>query len=175
MEHQEPKTGKIALNFGLLLGIIGVVFGVILHIMDLQYTGAGSAQIVNLVIMVGIIFFGINQFKKANEGFISLSQALKIGVGIAAVAAVITLIWTMAYINFIEPEFIAKSNEIRLAEYQAQNPDLSSQDLARVKDSMEMFSGPGIIAAFGLIVPIIFGLIISLVGGLIMKKQRPVY
>ena len=37
MEEQQPKTGKFALNYGLLLGLVSIVFGVMLYTQKMHY------------------------------------------------------------------------------------------------------------------------------------------
>ena len=41
--------------------------------------------------MIGLLILGIKKFKNENYGFLALGQALKIGVGIAVIGAVISI------------------------------------------------------------------------------------
>ncbi|MGB5271086.1 MAG: DUF4199 domain-containing protein, partial [Eudoraea sp.] len=91
MEENQPKTGKFSLNYGLILGAIGVIFGIMLYSMDAHYSQDPSNTVISILIMVGVIIWGIINFRKANEGFLTLSEALKLGAGIALVAGIITV------------------------------------------------------------------------------------
>ena len=85
MEENQPKTGKFALNYGLLLGLVSIAFVFILYTMDMHYQGGFSVLIVSMVLSLAAIILGLMQFKKANNGFMSFGQALKIGVGICLI------------------------------------------------------------------------------------------
>lgn len=169
MENQ-PKTGKYALNFGLLLGAIGIIFALILYSMDLQYEQGWTLFIVNILIMAAVVCFGISQFKKANGGYLTLVQALKVGLGIALVAAIVSIIYQMIFINVIEPEFQTNVMEIRKNEMIAKNPGMTQEQVDGAVEMMEKFSGPTAIIIFSLVGSLFFGFLISLIGGLIMKK-----
>ena len=82
MEENQPKTGKYSLNFGLILGLISVVFGVMLYTMDAHTSQDPANTVISIVIMVAVIIWGIISFRKANEGYLSLGQAMKLGTGI---------------------------------------------------------------------------------------------
>src|SRR5690606_33567512 len=125
MEEQQPKTGKFALNYGLLLGLLSVVFGVMLYIQKMHYEMNASIIGVSILIMAGVLFFAINAFKKANGGFLSISEALKVAVGAAVVGAVISLAYQYILTHFIEPDFFDKAMEIAKPKAFEQNPNMT--------------------------------------------------
>ncbi|MET1259768.1 MAG: DUF4199 domain-containing protein [Flavobacteriaceae bacterium] len=175
MEGTPPKTGKFSLNYGALLGLVGIVFGFMLYSADMHYEQGWEINAINLVIMAGIIIFGIAQFRKANAGYLTLGQAMKVGLGIALVGFVIGIIYQMIFINVIEPEFMDNMMEIRKAEMIAQNPNMTQEQVDNATEMMKKFSGPGMMIAFGALASIFFGAIFSLIGGLILKKAQPTY
>ena len=83
MEENLPKTGKFALNYGVLTGVIGVIFGIMLFAMNMHYDQTVGIQVTNTLILAGGIVIGILQFKKAAGGFLTISEALKVGAGVA--------------------------------------------------------------------------------------------
>lgn len=172
MEENQPKTGKFALNYGLILGAISVVFGIMLYSMDAHTTRDTTSTVISIVIMVAVILWGIFNFKKANSGYLTISQALKIGAGIALIAGIIAVIYTMILANVLDPDFATKVAEIQKAGDEAAGQLTSQQIQQRYDGTINYFwlSYP-----FILIFNIIFGLVIGLVGGLIFKKQKPAY
>ena len=66
MEEQQAKTGKFALNYGLLSGLISVVFGVMLYTQKMHYETSTAVIVISIVILAAIVFFAVNAFKKAN-------------------------------------------------------------------------------------------------------------
>ncbi len=173
MEVNQPKTGKFALNYGLILGIVSVIFGVMLFTMDMHYDQGWAIRSVNLALVVIAIILGISQFKKANEGFLSISQALKLGAGIALIAGIIGIIYFFLLSNVIEPDYMDKMYEIGKEKAMADNPKLTEE---QIDQGIEMQKGfAWLTYPIILIFNIIVGLVIGLIGGLIMKKQKPAY
>ena len=173
MEVNQPKTGKFGLTFGLLLGGAGIVFGLMLYSMDMHYERGWAVNLVNFLLMAGILALAIFQFKKANEGFLSLGQAMKVGLAAALVAAIVLIIWQMIFINVIEPGFMDRIFEISKAEMIEKNPNMTDEQIAQGEDMIRMFTGTGAIVTMSLVMSLFFGSIISLVAGLIMKNKIP--
>ncbi len=172
MEQNQPKTGKYALNFGVILGVISVVFALMLYSLDMHYQGGFAVMGVSLVLTIIFIVIGMMQFKKANNGFMSFGQALKIGVGISLVGAVIGVLFNQILVNFIDPETMTKA-----IEYQREQLIAAGQlSIEQIDAQMEMgksFSTPVMQIAFGLLGSLFFGFILSLVPALILKKSNP--
>ncbi len=175
MEENQPKTGKFALNFGIMLGVLSIIFALMLYMADMHYEQSWGLFAVNFAIMAGVITFGISQFKKENNGLLTLSEALKVGVGIALVGGILGVIYQMLFMNFIEPDFIQDMMAMKRKEMIAQNPNMSKEEIKNATEMMKTFSGPFISAAFALIGSLFFGLIISLFSGLILKKQKSTF
>jgi hypothetical protein len=172
MEENQPKTGKYSLNFGLILGLISVVFGVMLYTMDAHTSQDPANTVISIVIMVAVIIWGIISFRKANEGYLALGQAMKLGTGIALVAAIIAVIYTMVLANVIDPEFPTKIAELTKAKAEAEGEMTPEQIQQQYDGTINYF---WISYPFILIFNIIAGLIIGLIGGLILKKTKPAY
>ena len=174
MEENQPKTGKYALTYGAILGGISVVFALMLYSVDMHYQGGMIVGVVSIALMLAAIVFGMIQFKKANNGFMTLGQAMKVGVGIALVGGIIGILFNQIMANVIDPEMMNKAMEFQkaaLAESTKMTPD-------QIDAQMEMgkkFSTPGIQIAFGLLFSIILGSILSLISGAILKKQNQEY
>ena len=169
--EQPPKTGTYALIYGGLLGALGVVFGIILFIMDLHYQGGLSLLIINLLITLAFISFGIYAFRKQNAGYISFGEALKIGVGIALIGGIIGIIYQQVLVNVLDPEFVDKSLELGRAQL-TENTSLTTEQINQRIEGQRRFSTPLYQVAFGLIGSIVFGFILSLIPGLALKRSK---
>ncbi len=172
MENQQPKTGKFALQFGLILGLINVVFGVMLYVLDSHYQQNTGVTVVNIVIMLGVILWSIIAFRKANGGYLTISQALKVGVGVAAVAGVIAILYTMILSNVIDTEFANKVMDDRLAN-SPQTAEMTAEQIQQQKEMGVKFFWIGYPVM--LIFSVLIGLVMALIGGLIFKKAKPDY
>ena len=172
MENQELKTSKYALRYGLILGGISIVFGIMLYSLDMQYEQGWQIGLVNIIIMIAVIIMAIIAFRKDNGGLLSLGQALKVGIGTALIAGILGIIYQMVLMNVLDPDFMANMMEIRKGEMIAQNPNMTQDEIDAASEMMQKFSGPGITIAFGLIGSVFFGFIFSLIGGLILKRSE---
>ena len=172
MEENQPKVGKFSLNYGLILGLISVVFGIMLFTMDAHYSQDPANTVISIVIMVAVTIWGIYSFRKANSGYLSLGQAVKLGAGIALIAGIIGVIYTMVLANVMDPEFATKIAELNKVKAEADGQMSAEQIQMQYDNTINYFwFGYPVILIFN----IILGLLIGLVGGLILKKAKPAY
>lgn len=160
-------------NFGLILGSTSVVFQLMLYFFDMHYKNDTTAGMISLIIMIGILVYSFIQFKKVNEGFISLSEALKIGLGVSLVSAIVNIIYTQILLNFLDPETMNKSLDLTIENMRIQNPEMPKEALESVRSIQKEMSSPLIFSAIQIIFALFFGFVISLIGGLIVKKSKP--
>ena len=173
MNFTSNSSKSTIINFGLILGAISVIFQLMLYFLDMHYKNDSTAGIVSLTIMVGVILYSFIQFKKSNEGFISSSEALKIGLGVSLVSALVGIFYTQILLNILDPDTMKKSLELSLENMRIQNPEMPQDALDTVRSIQEKMSSPIIFSAIQIIFALFFGFIISLIGGLIVKKSKP--
>lgn len=173
MENQNLEIKKYILTYGSLLGGVSVVFGLMLFFLDMHYQQETSVNIVNSIISISVI--GIAQFayRKHNEGFMSLGQGIKIGLGTSAISGIIGVMYFLVLSNVLDPEMMNKALEMGMNQFMDQNPEASEEMIDQVKSMQEKFTGPVITSSFILIFSLFFGLIFSLITGLILKRNRP--
>ena len=174
MEENQPNTGKYALTYGAILGGISVVFALMLYSVDMHYQGGMMVGLVSIALMIAAIVFGMIQFKKANNGFMTLGQAMKVGVGIALVGGIIGILFNQVMANVIDPEMMNKAMEFQKAAL-AESTKMTSDQIDAQMELGKTWSTPGIQIAFGLIFSMVLGLIISVISGLILRKQKDEY
>lgn len=173
MEENHPKTGQFALNYGLLVGGVSVIFGIMLYTMDMQYERGIAVQGTQIAILAAGILLGIYQFKKANADFLKISDALKIGAGAALIAGIVGLIYFFVLSNFIQPDYMDQMYEIGKQEALQNNPKLTEEQIDQGIEMQKKFAW--VSYPIILIFNILIGLLVGLVGGLIFKKQKPTY
>jgi|TARA_R110002012_G_scaffold119105_3_gene268090 hypothetical protein len=173
MEQQQPKTGKFALNYGLLLGIISVVFAVMLFTQKMHYETSTAVIVISIVILAAITFVAVNAFKKANGGYLTITEALKVAVGVALIGAIITLIYQFVLTNFIEPDFMDKAMELAKPKAMEQNPNMTEEQWEQGVEMQKSFAW--IQYPVILIMNCVIGLVLGLITGLILKKSKAEY
>lgn len=172
MEENQPKTGKFSLNYGLILGGISIVFGVLLYTQDLHTSQSPGIMVFGLVLAAIVTFLGIQGFRKANGGYLTLGQALKIGAGIALISAIISIVYNLVLVNVLDPDAPSKIMDARLGPSLESGEITQEQfDLQKEQSIKYWWMGYPVI----LILNILIGLILGLISGLILKKAKPAY
>jgi len=172
MEENQPKTGKIALKYGLFLGGASVIFAFMLYLADMHYQAGTPVFIISVVLMLAAIIIGMIQFKKENNGFITFGQGFKIGVGICLIAGVIGVIFNQLMVNVIDPDMMEKAMEFQKATLM-ESGDLTPEQINAQIEMGKNFTTPTMQIAFGLLGSVFMGLILSLIPALVIKKTKP--
>lgn len=168
MEQNQPKIGKFSLNYGLILGGVSVIFGLMLFSMDAHASQDTSNTIIGIVLAVAVVIWGLVNFRKANGGLLSLGQAIKLAIGICLVSGVMYVIYLILLANVLDTDFITKIAENTKAAAEEAGVMSAAQIEQQYQGTIEYF---WISYPFILIGSIIQGLVIGLIGGLILKKS----
>ena len=114
--------------------------------LDMHYQGDTTTSLIGYIIFIIIVFWAIKDFKKNNNGYIRLSEALKTGVGTSLISALILCIYTIIMIEYLDPEFLDKSTEYQKQKLLQENPEISVENVDKMFDMQKEFSGPFIIS-----------------------------
>ncbi len=171
MKDQEMSPKQIMLNYGLILGFASILINVVLYAAGKTYDQHWSVGVVSIIITVAVIILGIKKIKELNNGFLSLSEALKTGLGIALISGLIAVVYTLIFTNFIEPEFFARMMEVQQQKMLEAYPNFTDEQLEASMEMAKKMSGPVMTSAIAIIGSLFLGFIIALIGGLIMKKS----
>jgi len=66
MENQTATAKKFVLNYGMLLGIVSVLFGVVMYVTNVHLDPGPVYSIIGFSILIVIISLAIKAFKTAN-------------------------------------------------------------------------------------------------------------
>lgn len=169
MENQ-ANSKSIIVNYGLYLGIAGVIVNLINYALGMHLDPHWSISVITIVIFIALIVYGIKVYKAANGGFLSWGQGVKIGVGIALIAAIIGTIYNLIFMNFIEPDFMAQAVEVQNQKLLDQG--LSEEEIEAANAMTQKFQTPALVAAFGIIGSLIGGFVVAAIASAIMKKTE---
>ena len=171
MENQEITPKQIMLNYGLMLGFASILISVALYAMGKTYDPHWSVGVFSTLITAVVVILGIKKIKEFNGGFLSLSEALKTGLGIALISGLIFVVYNLIFVTFIEPEYFARMMEVQQQKLIETYPNFSDEQLEASLEMAKKMSGPMINSAIIIIGSLFLGFVISLIGGLIMKKS----
>jgi hypothetical protein len=170
MEAQKPTVGKFAMNYGVILGVIMIIIAVIMYVTGMSMEGKQWPQYLYYIIFPIVIFYAISQFKKQNANVLSLGQAIKLGLVIAAISAIVYAIYILIFSYIIDPEFMGQMKEV-VRDKMLEAPNATQEMVDQQMKVAEMFMSPLVGSALWIGLSMFFGLIWSLIGGLVMKKE----
>ncbi|MBO6607050.1 DUF4199 domain-containing protein [Psychroserpens sp.] len=171
MEAQPIKPGKFAINYGVILGVIMIALSVIAYVTGQALAGAQWPQLTYYVLFPIIIIYAISQYKKHNANVLSLGTAIKLGVVIGVISAIVYVIYGILFNYVIDPEFMGQIMEVARDNMIEQNPEMTDEMIEQSMSIMEMMFNPFIGSAFWVAASALFGLIWSLIGGLVMRSN----
>lgn len=171
MEISKASSKKVMINYGVLLGIVTVLLNVIMYVTNNYLQPHWSLNILGLLIFIVIVVMALKAFKKDNGGYLKLGEALKIGLGVSLIGAIIGAIYTFLLMTVLEPTYMDQVMEIQ--QEAMLERDMTQEQIDAALEMSQKFSGPGIVIAFQLIGGLFFGFIISLISGLALKKDNP--
>jgi len=171
MDTEKKSSSKISLHYGIILGIVSVLISVVVYALGMQYDQDWKMGSIGIIAMIALIFLGIKKFKEFNDGYLTVGQALKTGIGIALIGGIISVIYSYIFMTFIEPDFMANTMAKAQETMMEQNPNMSDEQIEQATAMMNKFSGPAITSAFTLIGSLFFGFIIALISGFILKND----
>ncbi|CAA9289052.1 MAG: hypothetical protein AVDCRST_MAG95-3873 [uncultured Adhaeribacter sp.] len=165
-----PSKNAIALRYGLISGVISIVYSLILNITDLAFTNKALSW-VSFIILVAAIVLAMREFKRQNGGFMSYGQGLGIGTLVAVISSILGGIFMYIYVKFVDSGYMDKMRNMQVAELESKgmNDEQIDQAIA-ISDKMMT---PEMMVVFAIIGGLVFGFILSLIISALMKRNRP--
>lgn len=153
---------------GLILGLIGVVYTLVIWILDLSFNK--NIGYLFLLVEIVILFFLIKSYRDNHmHGSISYGQALGAGVIIFLYATIITSIFSYILNTVIDPGLMQKG--LAVQEQALLDRGMTQEQVdAGLKVAAKMMK-PAITIPIGLVVNMFFGLILSLIAAAFVRKE----
>lgn len=166
-EKVNPWKANIA--NGLIMGLTGVVFTLVLWFLDLTFNRGASASF--FLIAIFLLYFLIKSYRdNYRHGIITYGQSLGAGMIIFVYYGIIMAVFSYLLYTIIDPELTDKS--LAFAEEQLRKSGRVPENM--IDTSMEMqkkFMKPGIMAVFSILGSLFSGLIMSLIVSIFTKKE----
>ena len=150
MRDKKSILKSTIIQYGLIYGGLAVVFNIMLFIMDMHYQGGSLQQWTGFIIMVGSITFAQIAYRKLNDGYLNLSEAIKVGLGVTLIGMLIALVYGWFQSTILDPNQIEKATEFAINQAIDQNPEMTDEMVAMTREWIEWGSSPVISTAFAL-------------------------
>jgi hypothetical protein len=166
--EQKISVWKANLSNGVILGLIGVVFTLILYFLDLLLNK--SIGYLMLPINLVILYFMIKSYRdNFLKGYITYGQSVGAGIIIFVYTTIISVIFTYILYKYIDPGLI--NNLLAMSEESIAKKGLPQESIDAGMAITKRMMTPGFMAITGLIVGMFMGTILSLLVSIFTRKE----
>lgn len=169
-QDQKITPGKFSINYGLILGVVMILIAIYMYAVDMALKGQQWPVYIYYVVFPIIIIYAISKYKTYNAGILTLGEALKVGVTVSLISALVYFLYILVFNYIIDPEYNSKI--IEFATEQIANSDAPTEAKEASLKMVKFFSDPLMGSAIWIAMSMLFGLVYSLLGGLVMKKTN---
>lgn len=169
MEESNVTVKSVAIKYGLINGLIGII---LFTIMD--FANMGQSQVGNwagAVIGVILMVLAHQEFKKQGDGFMSYGQGLGLGTLMSVVGGTLNSIYVFLYVSFINPEFLNAMKEKSIMDMEKRG--MTDEQIEQGMKFAENFMTPIAMLIMGIFISLFFGFILALIVSAFTKKNTP--
>lgn len=165
------------IRYGLIGGLIFVVYGLLGNILGFAKPSGGiSAIVINglvfIVLYVGLMVMAVRKHRDQDlGGYIPFGRAFLVGLGVAVIAGVISGLFNYLYMSFIEPDYL--TNMVGEMEEMYANMGMSEETIEIAMERVRKSLTPTKMLTNAAIGSVVMGGIVSLIVSAIMKKKPP--
>ncbi len=164
-----PTTTSVALRYGLLTGLVSVIFSLILYLTKLDQS---PAKWIGVAILAAGIYLAHIEFKKKNGGFMEYGQGLGIGTLLSVVDGILSGVFIYIYVTFVDINWVQRSMDVTRGQMEARG-QMTDEQIDQAMEMTAMFmTGPALLIV-SIVVNLLLGFILSLIISAITKNSRP--
>src|SRR4030042_3461574 len=169
MEKKNPSVLVNALNWGVIIGLISIVYTVILYMLNQLFSQAlGYAGII--IIIVGLSVAMKSYRDKVLDGILPFGKAFGFGMLIVVVVALLGAIFTYLLYAVIDTGLQEKALEFTTEKILKRG--VPEEQLDMFLERAAKFQKPIPMAIMGFITSVLGGVVLSLIMAAIFKKEE---
>ena len=166
--EQKVNVWKANLKNGLILGLIGIIYTLVMYFLDLSLNNIQGY--VFILIQIVVLYFLVKMYRdNFLHGMISFGQALGAGVVICLYYSIIIAIFTYILYAFIDTNLIDKM--LAMTEEKLLNSGLSQSPIDASMTVQSRIMNPGFMAPISIFGNMFQGLIMSLIVAAFVRKE----
>lgn len=175
-----PTIKKIAIQYGLILASIGILFQLVAYLVDPALIGNMMIGVLILLGYLGILIYSMVAVKKGLGGYMTFKEGFTSFIVTFVVFMGISTLFNLLLFNVIDPDYAEQVKEISLEsaasmmESFGMSDEMVQQSLQEQEAQMaDQFSVGSMIKGFFL--NTLFGAVLGLIMAAAFKKSRPLY
>lgn len=166
--EQKVSVWKANLTNGLILGLIGIVYSLVMYFLDLTFNKT-QAYIFYLVLIV-VLYFLLKSYRDNYlHGFITYGQSVGAGIIIFIYNSIITAVFIYILYTLIDPGLTAK--QLEFVEETMLKKGIPQETLEKAMDIQRKMLVPEIMAPFSILGNMITGVVLSLLVSIFVRKE----
>ncbi|MGD0583543.1 MAG: DUF4199 domain-containing protein [Bacteroidales bacterium] len=166
--EDKVSVWKANLSNGLLLGLIGVVYSLLMYFLDLTFDKRISY--VFLVLLAVVLYFLIKSYRDSHlHGYITYGHSLGAGVVIFLYYSIITAIFTYILYKFIDSGLVSK--QLAMTEELMVKKNIPQQAIDSAMVMQKKIMVPEFMAPISILGNMFFGTIIALIVSIFTRKE----
>ncbi|MDB4297793.1 DUF4199 domain-containing protein [Flavobacteriaceae bacterium] len=155
------------LKIGSILGLYFVAQALVLYNLGLYFDKNATLSIISILISIALIVFGVKQNKLNHETY-QVMHALKAGISISIIGAVIYIAYSLLFIYNIAPNVIEESiNQSRIL---LTEKGMAPEDVEKSVEMTRSAFIPSMILGI-LLFNVFLGFVVSLISGIFFKTR----
>jgi hypothetical protein len=166
--EQNVNVWKANLTNGLIMGLVGVVYSLVMYFLDLSLNK--TQGYVFIVIEVILLFLLLKSYRDNSKfGQITYGESVGAGVIICLYYAIIMAVFAYLLYEVIDTGLIDK--QIALAEETLQKKGLPQASIDTAMKMQQKILKPGIMAPLSILGNMIWGVVLSLIISIFIRKE----
>lgn len=176
-DQSKAPYRPIAVRYGLIAALVSIALGLVFYVFNLidyadnSSPGNIASTVLNVVVIIVIFVLAIKTHRDQDlGGYITFGRAFGVAFLTGLVAALIGLVWTFAFFQFIDPsiqETIAEATRENML-----NQGMSEEELQQAWGITSMFISPIALSLFGFVFSILGTVVLGLIVAAVMKRTK---
>jgi len=166
--EENVSVWKANLTNGLILGLIGIVYSLLMYFFNLTFNKA-LGYILLLILIVALYFLVKSYRDNYLHGYITFGRAFGAGVIISLYFAIISAIFVYVLYKIIDPGLMDKS--LAYAEETMTKKEYSQEIIESGMKMQRKMMKPEIMSLFGFFVNMVYGAVMALLVGIFVRKE----
>jgi len=172
MEEKPRSVFSNGVFFGLITGVVLIVFSLIMFLLDL-YLNRAVSWIGYLFLIAGMIYGTLEYRKKYANGFLTYGKAFLSCLWIGLFAGILSSLYFFVFIKFIHPGFTNELLEQARQSMMTSQPDMSEDQVEQALAISAKFMNPGMMVIWGLVTYTAISAVLGLIMAIFLKKEDP--
>jgi hypothetical protein len=170
MENKNTSIWYNGLVWGAILGFVGIIYNVILYMLDQNLNQ--NLGYLGILITIVVLILGVRSYRDSvMGGVLPFGPAFKFGFVVIVVSTVIGLVYAYILWTVIDPDIIGKMKDMQMEKMLEKGIPEEALDQAMAISSK--FMTPVMMTIVGLFSGVLMGTIVALIVAAIFKKNEP--